>query len=226
MKNILITTIASLLLSGIHTMAQDRSVTMAPIPGAKLYFADKPFTTDHQGDKTTFNSSGFIYGRLELNGQSLQEAFGMSVQDEESPWYLRCWVLVFKNGQEIGQHQLWEFIHVKKGEQLKSSFNFDVLPEPAKASTAMSGDNHFIPAVAAGPLYQRIRPETFSANGEYTIKIRLYLKKFDAWDNLAPTTEWPMAQGEFKFLFDGKDVPAILKNYQEANKTVKAKLKF
>jgi hypothetical protein len=207
------------------SFGQEKAMMMNSVPGAKMYFGDKPFTANHDGSKTNFSSSGFIYGRLELDKQILQEAFGMSTEDAEAPWYLRCWVMIFKDGAEIGQHQLWEFIHVKKGDQLKSTFNFDVLPEPAKATTAMSGDNHFIPSVAAGPLYQRIRPETFKENGEYTIKVRLYLKKFDAWDNLAPTEEWPMAQGEFKFQFDGKDVPAILKNYQAATEQVKAKMK-
>jgi hypothetical protein len=224
MKKI-VTIIMACLMVATKSFSQEKAMMMNPIAGANIYFADKPFTANHDGRKTNFNSSGFIYGRLELEKQTLQNAFGMSTDDADAPWYLRCWVMIFKNGVEIGQHQLWEFIHVKKGDQLKSSFNFDVLPEPAKASTAMGGSKEFEPAVAAGPLYHRIRPETFTENGEYTVKVRLYLKKFDAWDNLAPTAEWPMAQGEFKFQFDGKDVPAILKNYQAATEQVKAKMK-
>jgi len=37
---------------------------MLPIPGAKMYFSDKPFTNNHEGAKTSFKSDDFIYGRI------------------------------------------------------------------------------------------------------------------------------------------------------------------
>ena len=58
--------------------AKSQYETMTDLPGAKMYFSDKPFTTNHDGSKTSFKSSDFIYGRIELNNQTLLEAFKMS----------------------------------------------------------------------------------------------------------------------------------------------------
>ena len=44
--------------------ASSQSETMLPIPVAKMYFFDKPFTNNHEGAKTSFKSDDFIYGRI------------------------------------------------------------------------------------------------------------------------------------------------------------------
>lgn len=206
------------------TFGQERVMKMQPIAGGKIFFADKPFTTNATGSKDNFSSSGFIYGRLELGEQTIQQAFKMTTEDY-SHYYLRCWVMVFKNGEEIGQHQSWEYIYIKKGDQNKTFLNFDILPEPVKASTAMAADGFFDGGKAAGPLYQQVRPDMFSENGEYTIKVRLCLETNNAWGTINPVSEWPMLQGEFKFQFNGNDVATILSNYKKANEVVTAKMK-
>src|SRR4051812_49203016 len=48
------------------------------IPGAVFYFSDKPFGNSHEGAKTNFKSSDFIYGRLELDNQTIQDAFKLT----------------------------------------------------------------------------------------------------------------------------------------------------
>ena len=58
-----------LLCIAISAKCQDES--MSSIPGAKMYFSDKPFTNNHDGNKTSFKSSDFIYGRIVLGHYSL-----------------------------------------------------------------------------------------------------------------------------------------------------------
>ena len=198
---------------------QEESMSPSPIAGASLYFGKKPFTTSHENNVTSFSSADFIYGRLELDGQTIQQAFKMTAE-EETHYFLRCWVTVFKDGRQIGQFQPWDYMYIKKGEQKNKALNFDMLPDPAKATTAMSADPRFKLAMAAGPLYQQIRPERFPGNGEYTIRVRFFLETFNAWGNINPMEQWVWAQGEFKFNYDEKDVPAILKNYDTANERV------
>ncbi len=223
MNRIVILAIISFIASLNKIWSQEQAMMMNPVSEAKIYFADKPFTVNHDGSKTDFNSSGFIYGRLDLEKQTVQRAFSMTTE-EHHHYYLRCWVLVFKNGEEIGQHQGWDYIYIKKGDQHKTTMNFDILPEPGKATTVMSSDGYFKGGKAAGPLYQQISPELFRENGEYIIKVRFYLESYNAWGNVNPVSQWPMVQGEFKFQFDGKDVPAILKNYEKANEVIAKKL--
>jgi len=64
--------------------------TMLPILGAKIYFSDKPFVNNHKGDKPSFKSGDFIYGRMELqDNQTLFDAFKMSINKPQY-YYLCC----------------------------------------------------------------------------------------------------------------------------------------
>ena len=82
--------------------ASSQDAIRKSVPGAKIYFSDKPFTTSNTGSKSSFNSSDFIYGRIELDNKTLQSAFGLPKDGEsqmynKSDGYLRYQVTVFKD---------------------------------------------------------------------------------------------------------------------------------
>jgi hypothetical protein len=192
---------------------------MKPITAAKMYFSDKPFTTGHEGNKTTFTSGNFIYGRLELNNQTLQDAFKMS-NIKTGRYYLRYRVSAFKNGEQKESYNLWDYLLIKEGIAKNNWLNFDIFPEPAKATGVICGSEIFNTGLAAGPLYHIITPQHFPENGEYTIKVRLFLESYDAWDKKEELEKWPVVDGEFVFQFDAKDVQAIRKNATAANEVI------
>ena len=88
--------------------ASSQEETKNTIPGAKIYFSSTPFTDSNSGGKSSFKSSDFIYGRIELDGKKLLESFRLP-KDGESPMYnksdcyLRYQVTVRKDGEQNGQ---------------------------------------------------------------------------------------------------------------------------
>ena len=191
--------------------------TMLPIPGAKMYFSDKPFTNNHEGAKTSSKSSDFIYGRIELqNNQTLLDAFKMS-SIKTQYYYLRFWVQAYKNGEKTGNRNSFEYLLIKNEEDVKRNYlNFDILPNPTAASSSLCGLEEFTSAIATGPLYSIVNPSTFPEDGEYTIETRLFLQALDGWGKPLSEEKWPEVIDEFKFQFDTKDVAILRKNDEAA----------
>jgi hypothetical protein len=207
--------VASVLILSTYAQWDD----MKPITGAKMYFSSTPFTAGHEGSKTTFTSADFIYARLELNKQTLSEAFNIS-SNKTGRHYLRYRVSTFKNGEQKESYNLWDYLLLKPEIEKNTWLNFDIFPEPAKATSVLCGTETFNSNVAAAPLYHIITREHFPENGEYTIKVRLFLESYDAWDKKEDPEKWPVADGEFTFQFDPKDVKAIRKNATAANEVI------
>jgi len=210
MKKPLIALIAMLCVA-MHASSQYE--IMLPIPGAKMYFSDKPFTNSHEGAKTSFKSDDFIYGRIELpNNQTLLDAFKMS-SIKTQYYYLRFWVQVNKDGKKTGNRNSFEYLLIKNEEDVKKSYlNFDILPNPTAATSALCGLDDFTSAIATGPLYSLINPASFPENGEYSIQTRLFLNTVDGWGKSVSEENWPEVIDEFKFQFDTKDIAALKKN--------------
>ncbi len=53
----------------------------------KIYFSNQPFKTSNAGSKRSFTSAEFIYGRIELEGQTVQQAFKVW---DPTPGYPYC----------------------------------------------------------------------------------------------------------------------------------------
>jgi hypothetical protein len=191
---------------------------MKPIAGAKMFFSDKPFSTGNAGNKSSFTSKDFIYGRLELPNQTLYNAFGM--QRMKNRYYLRYRVSAFKDRDQKGTCNLWDYLLIKNGNEKNSRLNFDIIPEPAKATSVICGSEIFNTGVAAGPLYHIINRENFPENGTYTIKVRLFLEAYDDWGAKDELDKWPVADGEFTFHFTAQDVQVIKKNATAANEVI------
>ena len=193
------------------------------IPGATLYFSDKPFANDHEGAKTNLKSSGFIYGRLELNNQTIEEAFRLSPMGKN---YYLIFSFGVVNGNEGKYAQTQNnAIMLKPDEIKKSAFNFDVLPSPANATTGVGMNYEYgfdALHVTGGPMYQIIDQKKFPDNGEYTVQLQFYFRPVDGWGNgLANSSDWPGVQGAFKFSFNTGDIASMQKNATLVHQTVK-----
>jgi hypothetical protein len=191
---------------------------MKPITGATMYFFDKPFSTNNADNKSSFTSNDFIYGRLELPGQTLYNAFGM--QRMTNRYYLRYRVSAFKDGEQKGTFNLWDYLLIKNQNEKNNWLNFDIMPEPAKATSVVCGSEIFNTGLAAGPLYHIISRENFPENGKYIIKVRLFLEAYDSWGSKDELNKWPVADGEFAFDFNTQDVQTIRKNATAANEVI------
>ncbi len=197
--------------------ASSQEETKKTIPGAKMYFSDQPFASSNEGSKSSFTSSDFIYGRLELDGKKLGEAFGLpkdgeSTMNNKSDCYLYYEVTVFKDGEQRGRENMWPFLYVWGKEKNNTSLNFDILPEPAKAKSMHSGTENFISGIASGPLYDVINQERFPENGAYTIRVKLYQQSMDDWGKLAGAEKWPVVEEDFTFNFEATDIKKLKAN--------------
>lgn len=205
--------------------ASSQDAVRKTVPEAKIYFANQPFIGSNAGSSNSFNSSEFIYGRLELNDKTLQEAFGLpkdgaSRMYNKSDCYLRYRVTVYKDGEQNGDPNFWDFLYVWGNEKKNTSFNFDILPEPAKSKSMLCGTENFSSVIAAGPLYHIINQARFPENGAYTIRVTLFLQSVDAWGNMEEEEKWPVVEEEFSFNFNTKDIKALQTNGDAAGELV------
>jgi hypothetical protein len=217
MHKVLIT--VCLLCFAVYAKSQDE--IMSAIPGAKMYFSDKPFTNNHEGSKTSFKSSDFIYGRIELDNQTLLDAFKMS-SIKTQYYYLRFWVCSYKNGEQQGSKNSWEYLLIKNEADVKKNYlNFDILPNPASATSALCGLEDFSSNIAGGPLYFIVNQSSFPEDGEYSIQVRLFLESFDGWGKKQDLEKWPEVKEEFKFMFNTNDIQTLKKNGEAGDELVR-----
>jgi hypothetical protein len=213
--------ISTLLFFCLAINAKSQYETMSAIPGAKMYFSDKPFTTNHEGAKTSFKSSDFIYGRIELDNQTLLDAFKMN-SIKTKYYYLRFWVCSYKNGEQQGSKNSWEYLLIKNEDDVKKSYlNFDILPNPSTATSALCGLEDFTSNIAGGPLYFIVNQSSFPEDGEYSIQVRLFLESFDGWGKRQDFEKWPEVKDEFKFRFNSNDIQTLKKNGEAGDELVR-----
>ena len=188
----------------------------------KIYFSNQPFTTSNAGSKNNFTSADYIYGRIELDAQTINEAFRVFEPNENYPHaYFLYRVYIFHNGKEMGFNSSWNICLLKPEHKNNKWFNFDVLPEPAKASTVVSGSERFeCYSIGTVPLYGLINPDNFKENGEYRIVVKFYSESYDVWGKMESVEKWPVLEGEFTFMFNAKDVPMLKKNEAAAHEMI------
>ncbi len=193
------------------------------IPDATFYFSDKPFGNSHEGAKTNFKSSGFIYGRLELKNQTIEEAFKLKPIGKN--YYLMLSFGVVKGSEGKYAQVNNNAVMLKPDEIRQTAFNFDVLPDPASATTGIGMNYEYgfdAMHVIGGPMYQIIDQNKFPDNGDYTIQLQFYFRPVDGWGNGLPnSSDWPGAEGAFHFSFNAGDVAAIKKNFTAVYQAVK-----
>ena len=189
----------------------------------KIYFSGQPFTVSNMGSKTTFASSDYIYGRMELDEETIDKAFRVTEnQGTQADGHLLYRVYIYYKGVEEGFNSSGNFCLVRQKDKNSKTFNFDVLAEPAKLTTIIGGTRQFdYSTLGTTPLYGLMRPEKFEENGEYKIVVKMYAETYDAWGNMEPVEKWPALQEEFAFNFNSKDVAMILKNRDVAEDKIK-----
>jgi len=199
-----------------------------PIPGARITFANN---ADGSNPKTTFTSSEYIYGRLDLGGKTVYDAFGLKNQGSSAKFYyinydLQIWKPGEKPWDKWGGNS---YTLITKEDAQKTYWNFDVLPEPTKVSTRRSAiaDELEYYNSGAGIYTQWYNADsarsTFPLSGTYTIDITLFGNSYDDWGK--PTGEsdkYPTASAAFAFQFSGTDGQTLVANSVKARESLTA----
>ena len=197
----------------------------AQLLAGKMYFSNQPFTQGStSNNKKNFTSGDYIYGRFELDAESIQKAFRLFEPNENykhSYFFYR--VYIYYNGEEMGFNPSVKLCLLKGTARKNTWFNFDVLPEPAKASTVLCGTERFNTQISSAPLYGLIDPDNFKQNGEYKLVVKFYNESYDVWDKMEPPEKWPFLQEEFTFTFKDKDVLMLKRNEIAANEVIQKK---
>lgn len=182
-----------------------------PVAG-KIFFSNQPMTNSSAGSKSVFSSAEYIYARLELNGTTIKDAFKIKEPGKGYP-FLQCRVSIIKDGYEFGGSGR-NYLLIKDDERASSSLNFDVFPEPSRATTVFSLLDDFSAGIGFVPLYNIIVNEKL-AEGKYTVKVRLYVETQDSWGTYQPEEKWPTIEEEFEFNFRDEDVARVLDNNKQ-----------
>lgn len=210
---------------------------------AKFYFSDKPFTNSNAGAKSDFTSQDFIYGRLELGGKTLSDAFNLSAQSTKGFHYLNYGILITPKGKsenELNYDQTIKHtvinrsrpILIKEGEEKNTWLNFDVLAEPSNISTLeaiLTPEKISEFKLPAGMDFHtsdlNIR-QNFPANGAYTVQLVLWNYSFDDWGNPLEFEKDIVSLGSFEYQFSAKDAAALVDNRQKRADALEMKEKL
>jgi hypothetical protein len=201
-----------------------------PIQGARITFSNSP---DGSNPKSTFASSEYIYGRLDLGGKTVYEAFGLKNQTDVPIYYIHYDLKIYKPGEKPYEGNWGGAFNqtlVTKEDAQKTYWNFDVLPDPTKISTLKSmlaNEKDFERKAVAG-LYTKWRDvdsarSTFPENGTYTIDVTIWGEAYDDWGKPSGVSEMkPTASAMFSFQFTGTDGQRLVANAEKANKTLES----
>ena len=215
--------------SGSSSPASDGNVRGKPIAGAKITFSSTP---DGASSKTSFASSEFIYGRLDLGGRTVYDAFGLKSLGDAKFYYICYHMSIFQPGKEPWEHA-WHngrnLVLMTKEDAQKTYWNFDVLPDPAKISTLMGASEDDLkyfnsPAGIYSQFYNADSARSiFPQSGPYTVDVTLFGKSFDDWGKPTGETEkYPTASARFAFQFSGTDGQTLVANHTKARESVEA----
>ncbi len=196
------------------TFLHAKKIPKADVQG-KIYFSNQPFGETNAGAKTSFSSNEFIYGRLELSGSSIKEAF--KVQEIKSHYFLVSEVEVLKDGEPVGYHISQNNYILLSNENLdKNWLNLDILPEPAKTTTLYSMTDDFSAGYGYIPLYKMINPDYFPSAGTYHLNVKIFSRTRDMYDREEDQDKWPFIQDGFDFTLREADIAMLKKNGKAA----------
>ena len=199
-----------------------------PIPGATITFSNNP---DGSNPKTTFTSSEFIYGHLDLGGKTVYDAFGLKNQTDVPFYYINYDLVIYKPGEKPYEgHWGGSFNNtlVTKADAQKTYWNFDVLPDPTKISTLKSmlaNEKDFERKAVAGIYTKWYNADsarsTFPQSGTYTIDVTIWGDAYDDWGKPTGASDMkPTASAMFSFQFTGADGQTLVANQVKAIKTL------
>lgn len=216
--------------SSIDSVTGNSEVRGAPIRGAKITFSNNP---DGSNPKTNFSSSEFIYGRLDLGGRTVYDAFGLKNQTDVPYYYISYDLVIYKPGEKPYQGN-WggsrNFTMVTKEEAKKTYWNFDVLPDPSKISTIkvmLADEKDFSNRGIAGIYTKWYNADsarsTFPQSGAYTVDVTVWGDSYDDWGKPVIGSDLkPTASAMFAFQFSGTDGQTLVANQVKAVKSLEA----
>jgi hypothetical protein len=188
-----------------------------PVAG-KIFFSNQPMLTSSAGSKNVFSSSEYIYARLELNGSTIKEAFRMKDGQKGYPYIQYRVTITNSNGYEMGNSGR-DYILLKDDTKNGSVLSFDVMPEPARATTVVSILEDFSAGYGFSPFPDRIFQEKLK-EGKYTVKVKLYLETQDEWGSWEDQEKWPTITEEFEFNFRSADAARIISDRKEVTEVI------
>lgn len=208
----------------------DGEVRGKPITGARLTFSNNP---DGSNPKTSFSSSEFIYGRLDLGGKTVYDAFGLKNQTDVPIYYIHYDLKIYKPGEKPYEGNWGGAFNqtlVTKEDAKKTYWSFDVLPDPTKISTmkSMLADQKDFERKGLAGIYTKwhnadAARSTFPQSGTYTIDVTIWGDAYDDWGKPTGETEMkPTASAMFAFQFSGTDGQMLVANGEKANKTLES----
>jgi len=104
------------------------------------------------------------------------------------------------------------FFLLKEADLNSKNLNFDVLPDPSRATTIFSMLDDFSAGLGFFPLYNLIDPRYFPSSGKYQVRIRIYNESKNGYGESEEETKWPTLDGEFDFEFSEADIATLRKN--------------
>jgi hypothetical protein len=204
--------IVSLLFFSVSLQAKKEGLTREifkpPVEG-KIYFSNLPFTGNSPNTtKTNFTSAENIYARLEIPSGTIKEAFKIREDNKTTP-FVKCSLTVLRGGEVI--HYGTTTDHILVTDEFKNSnfLNFDILPEPAKATTLYSMLDDFSAGYGFNPISGLIINGRWP-DGDYTVRVRIFTETFNAYGSLQSEDKWPALEGEFNLKFREDDAVKII----------------
>jgi hypothetical protein len=201
-----------------------------PISGARITFSNNP---DGSSPKTSFTSAENIYGRIDFGGRTMYDAFGWKAMGDRKFYYVSYFLKILPAGSNQGWEHDWHngrsYTLVTKEDAQKTYWNFDVLPDPAKASTlsgALADELEYYKWVSG--MWPEIRDmdaarRTFPQNGMYNIDITIYGDSYDDWGKAAGDFEkFPTVSAVIPFQFSGADGQRLASGYAKAAEAIES----
>lgn len=187
-----------------------------PVDG-RIVFSNQPFTAN-AGTKTNFNSAEYIYAKVELNSQTVREAFKVK---DNNPTYLKVKTNILQGGEIIHYGNSREFILLPDESKNSNTLFIDVIAEASKASTLYSMLDDFSAGLGVNPLVNLFRNGRHPT-GDYKVRVTVYSETFNAYGSLNDEDKWPALEGEFDYKFSEDDVEKIFANDDKVTETIVA----
>jgi hypothetical protein len=182
-------------------------------PSATLVFSK----TINGAAETKFSSGDFIYGRIEFSGGTVNDFFGWgTVTDKNAYFSLRTNLWIWY-GKEYHQCAPFQALMLKTEERNKTVLNFDILPEPSKASSIILFNESYRTTPTNSTFALSVSKDNFPKEGIYNIKYTVSGNTKDEWGK-DKTID---IKGEFDFDFHNSDVAKIIKERDESAKLIK-----
>ncbi len=199
--------------------AQNEIMQVKPSNVGKIYFSNKPFTTTNEGSKTSFTAGEYIYGRFETGGGTLRDVLKFSPITDENPehrlnynlyLYYISKGLIIQPQEAVKAIYNYPFTVLTEADLDKTYWNFDVLPEPAKAATRIYTHVRMMEIESEDGPYALYNYLKNSAEEQtYTVRIELQRQTRDFRGKVEDEGKWLIVEGRATIDFKGTNFAKI-----------------